>query len=76
MANVLEIYKTQIRPHVEFCTQERGSSVVIEKLQCNIKIVGHKTKSHKTNKKSKIFQSQGEIKEIKINFLTRKKNER
>ena len=52
-----------------------GSSVEIWKLECNFEIGGLAKKSDKTNKKSKILQLQGEIRELKINFFIRKKNE-
>ena len=53
-----------------------GSSVETWKLECNTEIGGHTKKSDKNNKKSKRLQFQGEIREIRINYFIRKKNER
>ena len=50
--------------------------ITIWKLLYNIEIDGYRKKSDENNQKNKGLQSQGEIREIRINFFTRKKNER
>ena len=51
-------------------------SVKTWKIECNIEIGGHTKKSDKTNKKRERLQLHGKMREIRINYFTRKKNER
>ena len=44
--------------------------------ECDIESGGHAKKNDKTNKKRQRLQIQREIREIRINYFTRKKNER
>ena len=53
-----------------------GSSIEIWKLKCNIEIGGHTNRCDKNNKKKKGYSYRERIREIRINYFTRKKNER
>ena len=48
---VLNIYKTLIRRHVDYCTQDWPTE--LRQMECNIEFGGHTKKSEKNNKKGK-----------------------
>ena len=52
-----------------------GNWRVILKLESSIEVGEYTKKSGKNNKRNKRLQLQGEIREIRINYFTRKKNE-
>ena len=71
-ADILKIYKIQIKPPIEYYNSRLVFGVETWKLEYNIEIVGHTKNSEKNNKKCKRLQLQEEIEEIRIN---RKKQE-
>ena len=71
---VLTVCNLLIRPHIEYCTQ--AWDPMSRHGNCNVKIKGHAKKSDKNNRKCKRLQIKEEIREIRINYLIRKKSEK
>ena len=71
--NVLKIYKTLIKPHIEYCTPARAHISRHRNWRVMLRLEGIQKRVTKIILKSKRLQLQGQIEGIWINYFTRKK---